>query len=97
MHVGLPLMVLKIELSEDVTKSLEKRWGDLPRHVVETLAVEGYRDGTLSRYQVQCMLEFDSRFEVDAFMKDHEVPMPYDVEDLEHDAETLRGLHPASR
>ncbi len=87
-------MVLKINLPDDVTRSLERRWGDVPRHVVETLAIEGYRDGTLSHYQVQCMLGFESRFEVDAFLREQEVPVAYDVEDLEHDAEALRDLKP---
>jgi hypothetical protein len=88
-------MVLNINLPDDVTESLKKRWGDLPQHVVETLAIEGYRDGILSQYQVQCMLGFESRFEVDTFMKAHNVPITYTVEDLEHDAETLRDLRPA--
>ena len=88
-------MVLTIDLPDHVTQSLEKRWGDLPRHLLETLAIEGYRDGTLSQYQVQCMLGFESRFEVDAFMKSHNIPIPYSIEDLEHDAEALRDLRPA--
>jgi hypothetical protein len=87
-------MVLKIDLPDDVTRSLENRWGDLPRHVVETLAIEGYRDGALSHYQVQSMLGFRSRFEVDAFLREHQVPVAYDVRDLEQDVEALRGLNP---
>jgi predicted HTH domain antitoxin len=87
-------MVLKIDLPDDVTRSLEKRWGDVPRHVIETLAIDGYRDGTLSHYQVQSMLGFESRFETDAFLREHRIPLSYDLEDLEHDAEALRELHP---
>jgi predicted HTH domain antitoxin len=87
-------MVLKIALPEDVTRSLEARWGDVPRHVIETLAIEGYRDGTLSHNQIQSMLGFESRFEVDAFLRERRVPLSYDVEDLEHDAEALRELRP---
>lgn len=88
-------MVLRIDLPDDVTRSLEKCWGDVPRHVIETLAIEGYRDGTLSHYQVQCMLGFESRFEVDAFLREHRVSVPYDEKDLEHDAEALRDLKPS--
>jgi Uncharacterised protein family (UPF0175) len=88
-------VVLRIHLPDDVTKSLEDRWGDLPRHVIETLALEGYRDGTLSAYQIQCMLGFRSRLEVDDFMKNHGVPMDYRLEDLDGDAERLRTLRPA--
>jgi predicted HTH domain antitoxin len=87
-------MVLKIDLPEDVSRSLEARWGDVPRHVIETLAIEGYRDSALSHYQIQCMLDFESRFEVDAFLRDHHVPLVYDVEDPEQDVEALRDLKP---
>lgn len=87
-------MVFKIDLPDDVTRSLQKRWGDVPRHVIETLAIEGYRDGTLSHYQVQCMLAFESRFELDAFLRERRIPLSYDVDDLENDAETLRELRP---
>lgn len=90
-------MMLTIDLPDHVTKSLEKRWGDLPRHVRENLAIEGYRDGTLSHYQVQCMLGFESRFEVDSFMKARDVPMPYSEKDLEDDAEALCDLLPQKR
>jgi len=41
------------------------------------------------------MLGFESRFEVDAFMKKRGVPLRYAPEDLKHDAETLRDLRPA--
>ena len=41
-------MVLQIELPDDVTESLTSRWGDLPRHVLESLAIEAYNEGTLT-------------------------------------------------
>jgi hypothetical protein len=87
--------VLKIELPEDVMQLLSKRWADLSRHIVETLAAEGYREGTLSHHQVQRMLGLDSRFAVDEFMKERRVPFPYGPEELQQDAETLRDLRPA--
>lgn len=90
-------MVLKIELPEEVSRVLEERWGDLPRHVVETLAIEGYRDGTLAGYLVQRMLGLGSALEVDAFMKSRKIPLPYDVDDLEQDASKLQELRPARK
>jgi len=36
-------MAVKIELPEDIKHHLEKEWGDLPGHALETLAAEGYR------------------------------------------------------
>ena len=88
-------LTIKIDLPDDISRILEERWGDLPRHVLETLAIQGYRDGTLSTHQVQHMLGLKSRFSVDAFMKEHGVSLPYDAADLERDAESLRKLQPA--
>jgi len=44
-------MAVKIELPEDIEHHLAKQWGDLPRHALEPLAIEGYRARVLSRAQ----------------------------------------------
>jgi predicted HTH domain antitoxin len=85
-------MSVRIELPEDIERRLEERWGNLPRHVLEALAIEGYRTGTLSRSQVRRMLGLETRAEVDEFMKGAAVPFDYTLEDFEHDAETSRHL-----
>ncbi len=86
-------MAVKIELPEDIEHHLEKEWGDLPRHALETLATEGYRDRVLSRSQVRRMLGFETGAEVDEFMKRAGVPFDYTVEDFQSDAETSRHLN----
>lgn len=88
-------MAVKIELPEDIEHHLERQWGDLPRHALETLAIEGYRARVLSRSQVRRMLGFETGAEVDKFMKRAGVPFDYTVDDFEHDAETSRYLREA--
>jgi predicted HTH domain antitoxin len=62
------------------------------REVLEALAIEGYRVGTLSHYQASQLLGL-SRFEFDGFLKGrHIYDHAYDLEDLEEDHETLRQL-----
>lgn len=85
-------MAVKIELPEDIEHYLEKHWGDLPRHVLETLATEGYRKRLLSRSQVRRMLGFETAAEVDQFMKRAGGPFDYTVDDFEQDAETSQHL-----
>ena len=85
-------MALKIELPEDIEHHLEKEWGDLPRHALETLATEGYRARVLSRSQVRRMLGFETGGEVDEFMKRAGVPFDYTVEDFRSDEETSQHL-----
>lgn len=85
-------MTVKIELPEDIEHHLEQQWGNLPRHALETLAIEGYRAGVLSRSQVRRMLGFETGAEVDGFMKRAGVPFDYTLDDFEHDKETSRYL-----
>jgi predicted HTH domain antitoxin len=62
------------------------------REALETLAIEGFRAGTLSHYQASQLLGL-SRFEFDGFLKERHIrDHAYDLEDLEEDRETLRQL-----
>jgi hypothetical protein len=91
------IVAVRIELPEDIEHCLERQWGDLPRHALEALAIEGYRTRALSRSQVRRMLRFATGAEVDEFMKRAGVPFDYTVSDFEHDAETSRYLQEARR
>lgn len=89
-------MAVKIELPADIEHHLEKQCGNLPRHVLETLAIDGYRaPRVLSRSQVRRMLGFETGAEVDEFMKRAGVPFDYTLDDFEHDEETSRYLREA--
>ncbi|HQU94278.1 MAG TPA: UPF0175 family protein, partial [Pyrinomonadaceae bacterium] len=67
--------------------------GEVSRQVLETVAIEGFRSGQLSTYQVRKMLGFESRFEVHKFLADHEVPwVDYSVEEAEQEVAFLREL-----
>jgi hypothetical protein len=88
-------MAVKIELPEDIEHHLEHQWGDVPRHALEALAIEGYRARILSRSQVRRMLGFETGAEVDQFMKRAGVPFDYTLEDFESDAGTSQYLKEA--
>ncbi|MGH9444971.1 MAG: UPF0175 family protein [Terriglobia bacterium] len=88
-------MALKIELPEDIESCLQKEWGNLPRHTLEALAIEGYRTRVLSRSQVRRVLGFETRVEVDEFMKRAGIAFDYTLEDFEHDAEPSQYLKEA--
>lgn len=79
---------IAVEVPEDIAKRLQLAWRDISRGTLEALAVEGYRDGTLSREQVGRVLGL-SFGETEAFLKARQAYLAYDEEDLEND---LRGL-----
>jgi len=84
-------MQITLELPEDIVEGLESRWKDLPRAALESLALEAYRTQALTMAQLRRLLGFETRMQVDAFLKEHEV-YDFTAADFEQDRETLRQL-----
>ncbi len=82
-----------VEVQDDIVRQLESEWHDVPRRMLEAIAVEGYCSGTLSRGQVRRMLNL-SWHETETFLKARQVYLHYDENDLEHDVATLDRLLP---
>ena len=86
-------MQLTIELPDEIAMGLlSKNRADLSRTVLEMIALEGYRSGELTHAQVGRLLGLESRFDVEAFLKEHEVALLYTPEDLEQDRLAHRQL-----
>jgi predicted HTH domain antitoxin len=75
-------MQVTVQLPDNLAQRL-----DAAREALEAFAIESYRSGALSAYQVRVLLGFETRYELDGFLKDHGVwERAYTVEDLERDA-----------
>jgi len=85
-------MQVLLDLPEEIIEALQNSWGNVPRHAMETLAVEGYRTGALSETQIKRLLGYPSRFEVHALLKSHGVPYRYTEQDLMDDMQAHRDL-----
>ena len=87
-------IVLKeiLNIPDDIAARLQPNDGDISRRLLEMAALEGYRSGELTAYQVQQMLGLQTRMEVDDFLKRHEVYPGYSDEELAHEAETSRRI-----
>lgn len=85
-------MKVTIELPEDVSAALEGCWDDVPRRSLEAIAVEGYRTGALTETQVRRLLQFETRFQAHALLKEHYVPLQYTEADLEDDLRAQREI-----
>ena len=81
-------MKITVELPDDVAKH-----ADPGREALEALAIEGYRSQRLSEYQVRIMLGFDTRMQVHALLKEHDVYLNYSMADLEQDIRASDELH----
>ena len=85
-------MQVTVEIPEDIARLLNSKWGNLPRGVLESLALEAYRSGTITTLQLRRLLGFTTLMEVDAFLKQAGVYLDYGIEDLEEDLETIRRV-----
>jgi chromosome segregation and condensation protein ScpB len=84
-------MQITLDLPEDIVQELRSKWKDLSRAALESLALEAYRSHTLTAAQFRRLLGFETRMQVDAFLKEHEV-YDFTAADFEQDRETLRQL-----
>lgn len=75
-------MQITVQLPDDLAQH-----ADPAREALEAFAIEGYRSGALSPQQTRLLLGFETRAELDGFLKQHGVwNHAYSVEDLEKDA-----------
>jgi len=81
-----------VTIPEDIAAQLHTKWQDLPRAALESLALEAYRSGTLTTAQLRRLLGFESRYELDGFLKNAGIYLDYDLEDLKRDLETIRKV-----
>lgn len=85
-------MQVTIDLSDEVATELQQQWKDLSRKALELLVVEAYRQEILTHYQVGQILGLESRFAVDAFLKQADAYLHYDETDLEDDRQIFEQL-----
>ena len=83
-------MEVAIHLPEDVAAAMP--WDDVPRHILEQIALEGYSEGWLTEEQVRRVLGYETRLEVHGFLAAHDVPLQYTLEHLEQDRAAHRQL-----
>lgn len=78
-------MSVTIQLPKQIEQQLEREWGsEVPRRILEAIAVEGYRQEVLSRRQVGELLGLNF-WETEAFLKERGAYLHYSKEDLEKD------------
>ena len=83
-------MTVAVDIPDDLERRLRDGWADVPRKVLEAVALEAYRSGALTGAEVQRLLGFESRWELEAFLKQAAVFLDYDETDLARDLEAFR-------
>ena len=85
-------MQVTIEIPEDLAIIFGAGPADLSKTALEGLALEGLRSEKLSISQARRLLGIGSRYEMDGFLKAHDIFLPLTVDDVLRDAETARNF-----
>lgn len=81
-----------IDLPDDIVQQLRARCADVPRHVLESLALESYRSGMLTESQVGRLLGFTTRLETNSFLRQHEAWVDYEESEIDREIENQENL-----
>jgi hypothetical protein len=85
-------MTLSVEIPDDLVSRLNAVGGDLSRRALEAFALEEYRSGRLTKAELRRLLQFETRFELDGFLKTHQVWADDTIESLRQDVRDLEHL-----
>ena len=85
-------MNLTLEIPDDLALRLRASGGDLSRRALEALAVDEYKHDRLTQPEMQRLLGIETSFQLDAFLKAHDVWIEYTMEDAEREIESLKRL-----
>ena len=79
-----------IPIPDDVALQIKNQWPNIPRRALEAFALQAYRNGVITEYEVQKLLKISSRMDLDAFLKESNAYIDYTEKDLQQDIENIR-------
>jgi predicted HTH domain antitoxin len=84
-------MEITLRIPDELARSLGAAGTDLSRRSLQALAVDGYRQGDLTQFQVGQLLGL-SRFETEEFLARHVDLYDYDPSELDREAAFLENF-----
>ena len=85
-------MNLTMEIPDDLANRLGAAGVDLSRRALEAFALEEYRNERISKAELRRLLGIQSRYELDGFLKAHDVWIEYNIEDFRREMKALERL-----
>jgi Uncharacterised protein family (UPF0175) len=83
---------ITVYMPDEIAARLAAVSGDLSRRALESLALEEYKSAHITKSDLRRLLGFGTRYELDGFLKAHDVWIDYNVDDARRDSETLQRL-----
>ena len=85
-------MDLIVPLPDDIATRLQETGHDFPRRALEAIVAEEYRQGHLNKPDLRRLLGFETSYEIDGFLKAHNVYDDYTLDDFEREREALQSF-----
>jgi hypothetical protein len=85
-------MNLNVEIPDDLAQRLAAVGDDLSRRALEGFALEEYKTGRITKAELRRLLGFETRYELDGFLKAHQVWANVTIDDLRRDVQDLKSL-----
>jgi hypothetical protein len=85
-------MDVMLQIPDDIAANLAKGGGDLSRRALEAWAADEYRLGRIHKPDLRRLLGFETSYEIDGFLKSHNVFDEYTMEDFERERQALKEL-----
>ncbi|MBZ5624653.1 MAG: UPF0175 family protein [Acidobacteriia bacterium] len=86
-------MDLTIQIPDELAGRLAAEGsGDLARRALEGFALEEFKIGHITKPELRRLLGFETRYELDGFLKAHQVCEEYTLEDFERERDALKSL-----
>jgi Uncharacterised protein family (UPF0175) len=85
-------MNLTVHIPDDLVAQFSAAGGDLSRRALGAFGLEEFKSGRISKSVLPRLLGLGSRYELDGFLKAHQVWIDYTVEDFRRELQDLKRL-----
>jgi hypothetical protein len=83
---------LDLEIPDDIAGRLGASGIDLSRRALEAFLAEEYKHDRLTKADLRRLLGISSRYDLDGFLKAHDIWIEYSIDDAHRDAAMLERL-----
>jgi len=79
-------------IPDDLVGHFNAADGDLSRRGLEAFGLEQYKSGYITEDGLRRLLGFDTRYQLDGFLKAHDARIDYTIEDFRCEVDSLKRL-----
>jgi hypothetical protein len=85
-------MKVTLEIPDDLAPRLAAGGRDLSREALEIIAAEAYREDRISKPELQRLLGIETSYQLDGFLKAHDIWIDYTPEDAAREQRSFDRL-----